>query len=413
MKLKFWCIVLLTIVLSNVYAQSNYSPGYVVSNSGDTVKAFIDYREWAKSPVRISLKKDLKSNQKTEVTASQIKAFQVNGLVNYRSYSGKISIDRAASANLPFKADTSSAYRTCFLQLLVSGPNADLYSYTDSLKTRFFVTEQDGQPFELSYHQYYRNESQAARQDIYKSQLLDIATKYAPDDQSLSLLIGDADYTRSDLIAVIKRINRNTTDKANTGQRASAGRFFLGAGLSYSSTSITGKNFFENAKSHTDYSPRFSAGYDIFLTPNTQRLFLRGEFSVFFIHPEFSMSDKALGITNGTFGFKQTNISFIPQAIYNIYNTNSIKAFIGIGMVISHLSNSDNVTTEYFGSNPAMTLPPYNLKSSEATFTAEAGIAIEKHIEVNVTYLSPSNASNDTDFSISTKTVCVGLKYLF
>src|ERR1041384_6957193 len=39
--------LLFTIHIS-IFAQSNYRPGYVVQSNGDTLKGFINYREWGK-----------------------------------------------------------------------------------------------------------------------------------------------------------------------------------------------------------------------------------------------------------------------------------------------------------------------------------------------------------------------------
>jgi hypothetical protein len=37
-------------------AQTNYKPGYVVTLKGDTLRGFIDYKEWIKNPKYISFK---------------------------------------------------------------------------------------------------------------------------------------------------------------------------------------------------------------------------------------------------------------------------------------------------------------------------------------------------------------------
>ncbi|MBC8053075.1 MAG: hypothetical protein H7Y13_08420 [Sphingobacteriaceae bacterium] len=51
---------LLTIFLVNcLYAQENYVPGYIIDLKGDTVKGFVDYRNWEVNPKRLNFKNDM------------------------------------------------------------------------------------------------------------------------------------------------------------------------------------------------------------------------------------------------------------------------------------------------------------------------------------------------------------------
>ena len=49
-------IALLIAFPAVVFAQTNYQPGYIVQNSGDTVKGFINYQEWRYSPSAVAFK---------------------------------------------------------------------------------------------------------------------------------------------------------------------------------------------------------------------------------------------------------------------------------------------------------------------------------------------------------------------
>jgi hypothetical protein len=59
-------------------SQKNYIPGYVVTNSGDTVRGYIDYRNWAKNP-RIIKFKFSKDDIGKEFGTNQVNRFFVDG----------------------------------------------------------------------------------------------------------------------------------------------------------------------------------------------------------------------------------------------------------------------------------------------------------------------------------------------
>ena len=62
-KMKLILILLLVIIPEFVFSQSNYYEGYVVKNNGDTLKGYIDYRNWEYSPVSFNFKVKLTDNQ--------------------------------------------------------------------------------------------------------------------------------------------------------------------------------------------------------------------------------------------------------------------------------------------------------------------------------------------------------------
>jgi hypothetical protein len=86
---------LLVIFPSIIFAQSNYHDGYVLKNNGDTIKGYIDYREWMISPKSIDFKINKKDKQRLQFDPTTIKRFQINGLETYVSYVGKISINKS------------------------------------------------------------------------------------------------------------------------------------------------------------------------------------------------------------------------------------------------------------------------------------------------------------------------------
>lgn len=58
-----------------IFAQINFKPGYVLTLQGDTIKGFIDYREWMSSSEYINLKTTSKAGRKQKIGPSEITLF--------------------------------------------------------------------------------------------------------------------------------------------------------------------------------------------------------------------------------------------------------------------------------------------------------------------------------------------------
>ena len=61
--LKSFLVPVLVSVFSSSFCQKNFLPGYVIQN-GDTLKGFIDYRNWRVNPDAISFRRDLNSDER-------------------------------------------------------------------------------------------------------------------------------------------------------------------------------------------------------------------------------------------------------------------------------------------------------------------------------------------------------------
>jgi hypothetical protein len=63
--MKLLSILLLVALPTAIFAQTNFHQGYVVKTNGDTVKGYIDYREWGQNPLSIDFRtnKDDKQTQ--------------------------------------------------------------------------------------------------------------------------------------------------------------------------------------------------------------------------------------------------------------------------------------------------------------------------------------------------------------
>ena len=154
-------------------AQKNYQQGYVVTNTGDTLKGEVDYKNWVQNPERIVLKTSKKEVEYDAV--KDIQGFGVNGKAVY--------VRKQISLNMtPFEprkllrsnqwivvADT-----TLMIKQLVKG-RISLFNFQDlNGKTHFFVQKEGKVIEELVDHYYLRNVNGTlfeAHNDLYNNQL--------------------------------------------------------------------------------------------------------------------------------------------------------------------------------------------------------------------------------------------------
>src|SRR3569833_2202807 len=119
--MRLLLIALFTLLSVTAFAQSNYHSGYVVKNNGDTVKGYIDYREWERTPKSIHFKVVETGKEVQEFDPKTIKVFEINGLERYIGYSGWISMDKTNFPDLPAGLDTNKSLQAVFLRQVTTG----------------------------------------------------------------------------------------------------------------------------------------------------------------------------------------------------------------------------------------------------------------------------------------------------
>lgn len=195
-------------------AQSNYKSGYIVDSKGDTTRGLVDYRGWESNPEKIKFKA-AKDAVVKELTTDDINAFAVDKKIGYIKYTGKISMDRISDVSVSLNRDTSYRLATVFLKVLQKGKNLMLYSYTDNIKTRYYISEQPAFiPQELVYRLYYdvsrvdHTHGRTVNEDTYAKQLFGFANKYNVLTESLQKDIEQAGYREYYINQVVKQINK-------------------------------------------------------------------------------------------------------------------------------------------------------------------------------------------------------------
>jgi hypothetical protein len=420
--MKSLFIALLIALPAIVFAQPNFHKGYVLKSNGDTLKGFINYREWAYSPEIVEFKANKNSNEVQEFNPNTIKGFQVTGFETYASYVGLISMNKNIFPDIPSNLDTARQPGAIFLKRLATGDRITLYLNNEVGKNRFFIAEKNDIPVELKYYEYYgASRSDEVFDNLFRGQLLLLIYKYKNGDTRFISDLEQVKFNEADLKSAVDRINNiNPSKKANKasyGNRTSIFRLFAGLGATNTTTSYNylasttgsdvnggvGFNYNYLTLHSSTLSPKINLGLDIFTNPNVQQFIFRAELSYWYANASFSENiNNVNGSVNITsFSFTQHNISFIPQLLYNVYNTDKLKVYLDAGASINFSSYANN-------SNVAIPV-----KSLWAYFPFQAGFVLNKQTEVYFTYTTSGNYLNATNISVSSQSVSVGIKRLF
>lgn len=422
-------LLLLFLLLSSLsYAQTNFKEGFVVTTSEDTLRGFIDYKEWDINPGSISFRASANGGTIQEFNPSNASYFEITGMETFQSYEGPITMNRVDKDNLWYeRADTTVMISRIFLRKLQDGPHAALYAYKDGLKTRFFLLEKgENKPKELLYKRYLlaTNNAKVVEQRYYVGQLLNVARHHDILSDKLQREIEAAAYKDQDLLRIVSRLNGLSEEEIALNKESKVGsRYFAGFALSRGTMKTYGADHFADADENpASYMPRLAFGLDIFLNRNVQRTFLRLEAGL--TNASYSLYKREqTGFTaynELTYEVTQQTASLSPQIIYNLYNKENFKLYAGGGLVLNYSNYSRNryrnqyIYPAYNEQRPPFERDNYNeLLPFWATYTVRAGVILNKKYEISAVYLAPGTITRYVSKEIKTGSMNVGVNYLF
>jgi len=394
-------------------AQTNYKPGYVITLKSDTLHGFIDYREWDKNPPAVSFKSNLNGSPAETYTTKNADGFAVNGLEYFKSFTVRISRDQVELSNVRQGADTSYITRSVFLRVLSSGKNVSLFSYTDEIKTRYYILDgTGGQPIELVYRVYYslQNPTVLQTENRFRIQMEYLAQKYNVNSGGLETRISTSEYLEADLIKIVRAINGETAKQFTPKSRLGT-RWYAGSGITNNNLSFVGDIRYPN---NSNTFPKISAGFDLFPNRNTQQLLLRAELSLTQNQHSFRYGPDATDYSSFLNNVVQDNIIFTPQVAYNFYNSDQFKLFIDAGVSVNLSFYNKYHFTEIINGLTTVTNEFPAFPQSYLSFPFKAGIALHKKIEIYFGYtLISSVVDNFQPFTGKVYEYQAGINYLF
>jgi len=402
------------------FAQSNYKPGFLVTTAGDTVKGFIDYKEWNINPKSFSFVTDIQAKEAQKFSPATSKYFEITGMTAYEMYNGRMSMYQTQLDNISTIVDTATINATVFLKVEQRGRNVTLLSYKDVIKSRCFLRENNSnQAQELIFKTILTHNNQLASSNMYRNQLWLAAVKYKVGSDNLKRTIENTAYSLADIRTITNKINSIDREKIKQTKSNNAKcRFIAGIALNRSTIDVIG-DYLVSQASEASYLPKLSAGIDVFLNPDIQKWVFRTELSA----TKLRVKNVSVTIdeTSRTRKFTQTLdnriITLSPQIIYNLYNSNNLKFYLGAGIAANSASiqTSENVTTYAYPSGEINEREEnYILQLIKLNYALpiRIGIVLNNKLEGSVIYILPSPMADFHSFAFRSSSVQVGINYL-
>jgi hypothetical protein len=422
---NFYKLLLLIFILPLFSsAQSNYKPGYVVNLKGDTIKGFIDYREWLTNPNSINFKTTLADKIQKQSTGDII-AFTVSGLESYQLYAGSITMDSTDPNHISEGRDSSRKDVSVFLKVLQKGPRLALYTYVDDIKTRFFVQEStDKAPVELIFRTYFdmsnvdreSNKGRTINESAYLNQLYALAQKYGAVTDSFQWDIEHGNYDEHFILKTVTEINGiSKTQFKQQNTNAKSIRLFAGLALNSTTTKPASEYLVAGGKTHTSNLPAVSFGVNFLANPNTGKLIFRVELGISENQYRSDYNNLVEPYIPVRYTFNQLNIALEPQIIYNFYNADNFKIFAGFGFALTYYkySNASFASQDGTVSGPDITQDnPYFFNTYNTLAMLKAGVQFN-NLALFADYITASALSPEAYFQMNTTTVQVGVNYFF
>lgn len=214
----------------SLFAQTFY-PGYIVTNSGDTLKGYVKYHETVLNPKVAEFKTEPNGTERI-YQAAELRYFSINVAypldvqLGFLRYSGPVSMNDININTVTTERDTSFKIDAIFLKVLRKDKRLSLYSYDDQLKTRFFIADGQSAPVELVYRIYLKNDisngNNTKNEDTYKKQFIALATKYGKLDDELMRRLDKIDYSEKYMIQIVDKINGFTGPDPTMGSPAAS-----------------------------------------------------------------------------------------------------------------------------------------------------------------------------------------------
>ena len=395
-------------------AQSNYKPGYVVNFKNDTLKGYIDYREWRNNPVSFNFKTSLTAKGPEKFSVQNAKAVGITNLEYYQRAIIKISTGSIDVGNLKTAVDTGYYIDTVFLKEVTTGKNVSLFELTEPVKIHFYIKENSqGQLNELNYYMF-SNNSDLQTVYAFRKQLIALILTYKPGDDKLVAAAQNTGYTEADLKGVAEQINGGETGQY-VHEKLSRMRFLAGAGVKSNKLTFNGENGpFPAGASSSNTFPFLSGGVDFITNKNTNKIILRLEAS--FTNNQYSFNNPTPTslIVNSTLSLKQFNVTLVPQVIYNFYSGDNFKAFLGAGIAFNFsFYNNYNYINYYFDQNNIIQnkYPPFD--KAWPSFPLKAGVQINNKLEIYGCYFPSSAIISNILYTADISSFQFGINYLF
>ena len=249
---------------------SNFSPGYVVTINGDTIRGFIESHNWIINPSKIFFKEKATASL-TSFTPLTCKGFGVDGNV-YESATVQLEVSPYNTSELKPDRELHLENKTAFLETIVKGTKA-LYSLKNGENNeQYYIKNNDG--FELLIYKRYIKEKDGQSSIASNTRYVNQLALYLQDYNDVQARLINTNYTKSSLKSLFIAYYEATKGKTafvKTSEKVSI-TFGVMAGISFNKLTLTSDSFSDLQGSNFKQSVGTAIGGSLALiVPNTKK----------------------------------------------------------------------------------------------------------------------------------------------
>ena len=383
---KFFIFLAGISISTYTFSQENFLPGYAIKNNGDTIKGYIDYRNWGVNPKKIDFRSEINSGTVT-YKPTEIKEFNVidetyaGGIVEVENTPVEIS-------KLDHDSKSKITVDTVFLQSLVKGRKGLYYYRNNNGRENFYIKKDDG--FELLIYKKYLIRQGTTDLIAEKKTYIGQLNLYLNDCSSIKGKVENSSYDQSDLIRLFQDYYKCTSSDIVFQRQGERVRFEIGilAGTSLTKLKFNSSDPAYDYLGNTDYklSTDFSGGmlFDLVLPRNQGKVSIHNEiiFSMYKTTGKYEFLDY-----NDVYKVMSTEFDYSYVKIINLlryrFLIGNISWFfnggISTGIRVSETQYiKKEFTTTYSGTSVFEGSPFPQTKSYEQGYILGTGIKINK-----------------------------------
>lgn len=337
--------------VTTISAQRNYVPAVITNLQGDSLRGFIDYRNWNVAPSEISFKTSLSDDKVQHFGPGDIRAFRI-AEPDETNVSRQIRMDVTRQDIQGLTAPVERVFQDTlvFIRVLVTG-TYNLYVYTDKNARTHYIYEASGKPESATDLEHVvAFVSNSSTGGIYegKTYQQQLSTLFA-DFPSVAKRASHVAYRENNLVNLFEEYNHSKVGNAKepfVKKKEKAGVLFgVMAGASFNSYKFSGpSNIFDGSSYNSSTSPIIGVFLDVPFGRNRGQFVLHNELFYKEVKADGTARDKSP--VNLDFSYLQISTMF-----RYVYPKGVIRPFGDIGMGNSFvISTKENKIVRTSGS---------------------------------------------------------------
>ncbi len=369
-----------------IYSQEDYLPGFVIKNNGDTLKGFVDYRNWGVNPDKIDFRSTVNSGS-TTFNPTEVKGFSVKDEI-YLSGIVEVENTPVEEIRLDYDSKPNISVETVFLQTLFKGVKGLYYYRNNNGRENFYVNKDGG--FELLVYKKYLVRQGTTSSIRERNDFIGQLILYFVDCPAIRTKIESTSYAQRALIKIFQDYYKCTSAEVGFQRERERVHLEIGALAGSSFTKLE----FSSSESRFDYlentdfnlSTAFSGGLflEIIIPRNQGRFSIDNEllFSSFNTTGQYEYDD-----FNETHKKMTTEFEFSHLKMNNLlrykFPVGNISLFCNAGIsngirLSERMYVKKEFTTDYSGTTVYEGSPLDQTKEYEHGFVAGTGIKTKK-----------------------------------